>query len=195
MSLSPFKSSARQLSTRPKSAPLSLLQALLITAGLAGLVGLSSGIIIRFSLSHSPNARFLSPLQTFPALPNWTPELPQGTADSHYMPGGSDTTADGAEIEGIGTQSDHSYPEPGSSDTTTSDAFAEQNQNSDPYTAPFAEEEASTYSEEPYVEEPYVEEPYPEEPYVEEPYPEDDYYYYPENYPAVEAPADGESPY
>ena len=190
MSLSPFKSNASQLSTRPRKVPLSLLQALLITAGLAGLVGLSGGIVIRFSLSHSPNARFLSPLQTFPPLPNWTPELPQGTADSHSTPGGPGTDANGAAVEGSETQRDRGYTEPESSDSTP-DSFTEQDQSSDPYNDPYtapSAEEASPYSEESYPEDSYV-----EEPYAEEPYPQDDYYQ--ENYPAVEAPAEGESPY
>lgn len=51
---------------------ISLSQALIITAGMAGLIGLFSGVIIRFSLANSPNARFLSPLQTFPALSTGT---------------------------------------------------------------------------------------------------------------------------
>ena len=90
MSISPLKSSARQpdASDRLSSDRLTISQALLITAGLAGLIGLLSGTIIRFSLSNSDNARFLSPLQTFPELSNWAPELPQGTADAHYLPGG-----------------------------------------------------------------------------------------------------------
>jgi len=91
MSISPLKPSANQAnrSNRSKSDRLTLSQALLITAGLAGLVGLFSGALIRFSLSNSDNARFLSPLQTFPALSSWAPELPQGTADAHYLPGGT----------------------------------------------------------------------------------------------------------
>ncbi len=94
MSLSPSKVNARpkvNARNRSKSAspdPLTLSQALLITAGLAGIVGLGSGAFLRFALAHSPNTRSLSPLQTFPALSNWTPELPQKTADSHYLPGG-----------------------------------------------------------------------------------------------------------
>lgn len=85
MSISPFKSSA---SAKSNNERLTLSQALLITAGLAGLFGLGSGAVIRFSLSNSPDASFLSPLQTFPALSSWAPELPQGTADAHYLPGG-----------------------------------------------------------------------------------------------------------
>ncbi|MEL6776166.1 MAG: hypothetical protein AAFO06_02845 [Cyanobacteria bacterium J06597_16] len=70
---------------------LSLSQALIITAGIAGLIGLMGGTVMRFSLSNSTNARFLSPLQTFPNLSSWTPELPQRTSDNHYLPGGTDT--------------------------------------------------------------------------------------------------------
>lgn len=98
MSISPLRSSANQVghSHRPKSDRLTLSQALLITAGLAGLVGLFSGVVIRFSLSNSDSARFLSPLQTFPSLSTWAPELPQGTADAHYLPGGTSLeTGDG----------------------------------------------------------------------------------------------------
>ena len=72
-----------QSSKKEQAQPLTLSQALTITAGLAGLIGLISGVIIRFSLANSSsNARFLSPLQTFPALSDWTPELPQETVDS-----------------------------------------------------------------------------------------------------------------
>ncbi len=97
MSSSPL-SSNRHKPTRPPLSPpppshrserLSLSQALIITAGLAGLIGLGSGAVIRFSLATSSNTRFLNPLQTFPALPNWDPQLPQGTADSHYLPSGA----------------------------------------------------------------------------------------------------------
>ena len=190
MSSSPFKSTS-QLSTRPKNAPLSLSQALLITAGLAGLVGLSSGIIIRFSLSHSAssNARFLSPLQTFPALPNWTPNLPDGgTAAPSSLPDGTDTQrANGAETNSTGTQgtetqSGRSYTEPEPSPATTLDPFVEQNQNNDLYTRPSAEEEASVYPET----------SYPEDSSPQAPSAEDEY---PQNYPTIEAPASGETPY
>ncbi len=81
MSLSPFSRDNRPLQSsslstqlarsKPQpSASLTLSQALIITAGLAGLIGLLSGGIMRFSLSRSSNARFLSPLQTFPTLAN-----------------------------------------------------------------------------------------------------------------------------
>lgn len=93
MSISPLKPSharppikvspARQGSA---SDPLTISQALLITAGLAGLIGLGSGLAMRFSWAHSANVRFLSPLQTFPALEDWSPESPQvagaGAADT-----------------------------------------------------------------------------------------------------------------
>lgn len=88
MAISPFNfgpqktSIASQASNSTDNERLSLSQALTITAGLAGLIGLCSGVIIRFSLAHSPNARFLSPLQTFPALSNWTPETsPESNRD------------------------------------------------------------------------------------------------------------------
>ena len=87
----PWRSSAPQppQKTNPDSTPLTLSQALIITGGMAGLIGLLGGGVMRFSLAHSSTASFLSPLQTFPALSDWSPELPQGTADSHYLPGGT----------------------------------------------------------------------------------------------------------
>ncbi|MGC1307464.1 MAG: hypothetical protein WA885_09565 [Phormidesmis sp.] len=90
MSTSPLKSGINRLSDASAQGGddrLTLSQALIITAGMAGLVGLSSGVIVRFLLADSPDARFLSPLQTFPALSDWSSELPQGTADSAYVPG------------------------------------------------------------------------------------------------------------
>lgn len=97
MSLSPSRMNARKRSKSASSEPLTLSQALLITAGLAGIVGLCSGAFLRFSLANSSDARFLSPLQTFPALSNWTPELPQKTADSHYLPGGQNESVKGGD--------------------------------------------------------------------------------------------------
>lgn len=78
MSISPFESKDRPRLQRQlvekqlADQPLTLSQALIITAGMAGLIGLISGGLIRFSLTHSSNARFLSPLQTFPTSPDWT---------------------------------------------------------------------------------------------------------------------------
>ncbi len=92
MSISPFKlGMSKPRSPAQKGEALTLSEALLITAGLAGLIGLGGGTIVRFSLAHSPNARFLSPSQTFPALSNWATERPQGTVDT-ILPG----TADGS---------------------------------------------------------------------------------------------------
>ncbi len=59
------------------NSPLTFSQALTITAGMAGLVGLFSGGAVRFSLAHSPNTRALSPLQTFPSLPDSPNEASQ----------------------------------------------------------------------------------------------------------------------
>lgn len=117
MSTSPLSPSPEQApSAQPKDEPLSVSQALLITAGLAGLVGLFIGGLIRFSLANSSNARFLSPLQTFPALSNWAPELPQGTADSHYLPGGglpnSDDSLPGGYSKGASTRNYDTFSEP-----------------------------------------------------------------------------------
>lgn len=103
-------------SAQSKDEPLSVSQALLITAGLAGLVGLFIGGLIRFSLANSSNARFLSPLQTFPTLSNWAPELPQGTADSHYLPGGglpgSDDSLPGGYSNDVNTRDYDTFSEP-----------------------------------------------------------------------------------
>ena len=60
--------------------PLTFSQALTITAGMAGLVGLLSGVLIRFSLSNSSTARFLSPLQTFPELSDRSSETASDVA-------------------------------------------------------------------------------------------------------------------
>ena len=87
MSLSPSQPDTHKRSTTSASAPLTRSQALLITAGMAGLVGLCGGAILRFSLAKSSDTRFLSPLQTFPVLSDWAPELPQETADGRYLPG------------------------------------------------------------------------------------------------------------
>ncbi len=87
MSTSPLKPDNRPRqrlvkSSKPASQSLTLSQALTITAGMAGLVGLVSGVVIRFSLAHSSNARFLSPLQTFPAQSNWTSDSTGLDSDS-----------------------------------------------------------------------------------------------------------------
>ncbi|MEL7493156.1 MAG: hypothetical protein AAGJ95_04255 [Cyanobacteria bacterium J06554_11] len=96
MSISPFKPQNRpleQLQTllkkrkskkdpSPQDQLLTLPQALTITAGMAGLIGLISGVVMRFSFIHSSNARFLSPLQTFPALADWAPAIPQEATDT-----------------------------------------------------------------------------------------------------------------
>ncbi|MEL7511380.1 MAG: hypothetical protein AAGM27_04410 [Cyanobacteria bacterium J06554_3] len=98
MSISPFEPDERPLpwrssspsqsdKTTPKADPLTLSQALTITAGMAGLIGLLSGVAMRFSLANSSNARFLSPLQTFPALSNWSPQLPQSPGRSEALSG------------------------------------------------------------------------------------------------------------
>lgn len=90
----PLRSSKVSASKKPMTADsISLSQALIITAGMAGLIGLFSGVIIRFSLANSPNARFLSPLQTFPALSTWTPE-PSESSQSVADPEGNATSRD-----------------------------------------------------------------------------------------------------
>jgi hypothetical protein len=184
---------------KPSRDRLKRSQALLITAGLAGLVGLCGGIMMRFSLSNSSSARFLSPLQTFPDLANWTPELPQGTADAHYLPGGGPPEADA--YEGL--------------DAADSDRAADIRETVEPEPTYASEEESADtgYSREPELDQPSVAEPYPEEPVLEEPYaepypedpvPEEPYAepypedpvpendYSSEDYPATEAPANDE---
>ncbi|NJM98616.1 MAG: hypothetical protein HC800_16970 [Phormidesmis sp. RL_2_1] len=98
MSTSPFTprnnkthSSAAQL----KPDRLTRSQALIITAGLAGLIGLGSGSMIRFALAGSTNTHFLNPLQTFPARANWSSELPIGTTDNSWHEPNTDEDDDG----------------------------------------------------------------------------------------------------
>ena len=84
MSLSSSKSSASKPASalhQPEDDRLTLSQALIITAGLAGLLGLCGGAAIRFSLANASNTRLLSPLQTFPELSNWTSTPAQNTVD------------------------------------------------------------------------------------------------------------------
>ncbi len=185
---------------------LSRSQALLITAGLAGFIGLFSGLIMRFSLSNSPTARFLSPLQTFPDLADWAPELPQGTADSHYLPGGGPSaddaanaaTSDYVRARDLAPDTEETVePEP----TDTRVYSAEDDSSPDASNDSGYSQEAEVtapYAEDPVIEESYTESdpevsseevPYPE-PYPEEPYPEDDYSS--ENYPATEEPVGDE---
>ncbi|MEO0770302.1 MAG: hypothetical protein AAFY72_12865 [Cyanobacteria bacterium J06649_4] len=141
MSISPFKpedrplkqwkSSAAQssLAGESKEQALTLSQALTITAGMAGLIGLISGIVIRFSLANSTDseARFLSPLQTFPELSDWTPQLPQETADSHYLPGG--TRRDSWESESSADAGTATQPFQEEVDITNFDAFADRTED------------------------------------------------------------------
>jgi hypothetical protein len=210
MSTSPLNPNSSQPNSSQPNKPnrdrLNRSQALLITAGLAGLLGLFSGIIMRFSFSNSPSARFLSPLQTFPDLANWTPELPQGTADAHYLPGGGppETDADqGAaydaaaererdrsteirETETVEPEPTYASEEDAADSSYSQETELEQSSVEDPYLEepPIEEPYLDPYAEEPPVEEPYAE-PYPEEPPIEN----DDFS---EDYPATEAPAGNE---
>lgn len=84
----PSPQSSSIVPAKSSDSPLTLSQALTITAGLAGLIGLLSGGVMRFSLARSSNARFLSPLQTFPTLSDWSSEtnataveVPEGVND------------------------------------------------------------------------------------------------------------------
>lgn len=108
MSISPFKSDKKSRShPRPiqkklDDQPLTLSQALIITAGMAGLIGLVSGAFIRFSLTHSSNGRFLSPLQTFPALSNWTPDASEPIVDSSNLLETGDASPNNGLGDGLG---------------------------------------------------------------------------------------------
>ncbi|MGD1895995.1 MAG: hypothetical protein ACFB16_03475 [Phormidesmis sp.] len=85
--------SSRQYSNNNE--PLTFSQALTITAGMAGLVGLLSGVVVRFSLASSSNNRFLSPLQTFPTLSDWSSAPAERTAEADPPPSDSiDTEGD-----------------------------------------------------------------------------------------------------
>ncbi|MGB3296377.1 MAG: hypothetical protein WBB01_25610 [Phormidesmis sp.] len=103
MSLSPFKSNISKSTSAPQQPAtdrLSLSQALIITAGLAGLLGLCGGAAIRFSLASSSNTRFLSPLQTFPEVSDWASNPSQNAAGSQTRediePGGINPPTDEA---------------------------------------------------------------------------------------------------
>ncbi len=207
MSTSPFQAKTRPPSPpdQPKPERLSRSQALLITAGLAGFIGLSSGIIMRFSLSNSSSARFLSPLQTFPDLPDWAPELPQGTADSHYLPGGGPSDAEPSDAAAFDSAAEKTRSlnadetiEPAPTDTrayseaesSNLDAGSDSSYSQETYVeeSPVEEPPAAESYAEPYLEEPYIEpeaESYPEEPYVEDGYSS-------ESYPETEASTDSE---
>ena len=103
MAISPFKFGNSKSNHTPPSLleagdePLTLSQAFIITAGLAGLIGLCGGVIIRFSLATSHNARFLSPLQTFPTLSNWTSEASQEATDIPRLHGDVEPDAESYE--------------------------------------------------------------------------------------------------
>ena len=77
----PQTAQTRSAQTQGRS-PLTFSQAITITAGMAGLVGLLSGVLVRFSLANSSNARFLSPLQTFPELSDWSSDSTPDVADA-----------------------------------------------------------------------------------------------------------------
>ncbi len=103
MSLSPFKSDIGKpasASHQPETDRLTLSQALIITAGLAGLLGLCGGAAIRFSLASSPSARFLSPLQTFPELSTWA-SAPDQRADARNSPEDTEGSASPSTQEAI----------------------------------------------------------------------------------------------
>lgn len=139
MSISPFEPDERPLpwrasspnplhKTMPKADPLTLFQALTITAGMAGLIGLLSGVAMRFSLANSSNARFLSPLQTFPALSNWSPQLPQEPGRSETLSGDSFKESWESETDEIDRDSfdrQLETPEPAASDFISVDSFDE----------------------------------------------------------------------
>ena len=140
MSLSPFSRDNRPLNSSPlpspqsssivpaksSDSPLTLFQALTITAGLAGLIGLLSGGVMRFSLSRSSNARFLSPLQTFPTLSDWSSEL--DAADIEVPEGGNDWKNNAwgnNEVDRWGRNTDLNWQTGGDFDEFSSEGFTE----------------------------------------------------------------------
>ena len=145
MSLSPFKFGAsKSPSSAPKDQKLTLSESLLITAGLAGLIGLGGGAIVRFSLSHSPNASFLSPLQTFPTLSSWPSASPSDTADAQ-APGTEERDRSPEALplpafERLAPLADGESDQPSSTsgadlesiDTATFDSFADRQNSSQP---------------------------------------------------------------
>ncbi|MBE9060170.1 hypothetical protein [cf. Phormidesmis sp. LEGE 11477] len=116
MSISPSKHQQKLRSPqnalkrdRSEIPPLSIFQALTITAGMAGLVGLISGAIIRFSLTTSPNARFLSPIQTFPTSSDWESDsLAPDSNSSDFSP---DLDSEESKIDQINTVYPSSFDE------------------------------------------------------------------------------------
>ncbi|MGI8935182.1 hypothetical protein [Leptolyngbya sp. BC1307] len=150
MSISPFKSGAsKSPSSASKAQKLTLSESLLITAGLAGLIGLGGGAIVRFSLSHSPNASFLSPLQTFPTLSSWPPsgstsESTSDTADAQApATEDSDRSPEALPLpafERLAPLADGASDQPSSTsgadlesiDTATFDSFADRQNSSQP---------------------------------------------------------------
>jgi hypothetical protein len=167
MSISPFKF-VRHLRD-PQDNRLNLAQSLLITAGLAGLTGLLMGAVVRFSLSQSSNTRFLSPLQTFPELADWAPELPQGTADAHYLPGGQSAEGDSD------LQTGNSLPEQGNSEFEGEGNWVPPTEDAAPETLPdyadydaapeaaVEEAPASIYADDGYGAEPETTSEYPQD--------------------------------
>lgn len=162
MAISPFKFGAKDFGAKnngsdrppPRSSAdrLTLPQALTITAGLAGLVGLCSGAIIRFAISNSSNARFLSPLQTFPALSNWTPALPDATE--------SDLPAEASELAEPAAGAS-SAPFEGRS--RSEDAWSEDVWSEDAWSEDSIDTSIDTRSESVYTEDLLVEERVPEQ--------------------------------
>ena len=106
--MKPASTTTRSRSLRSLTIP----QALIVTAGMAGLLGLCGGAILRFAFANSPDARFLSPLQTFPALSDWDSELSEETVDAQ------DGSGDGYANESPNTDSNSAYSEGSQSESS-----------------------------------------------------------------------------
>lgn len=115
----------------PANRPLTISQALIVTAGIAGLLGLCGGAILRFAFAHSPDTRFLSPLQTFPALSDWDSELSEETANARDESGDGyagktpDVGANSAYSEGAQSRSTILTSEPAPIDSSKRSSISE----------------------------------------------------------------------
>ncbi|MGC1217071.1 MAG: hypothetical protein WA883_06330 [Phormidesmis sp.] len=141
-SSNPKAPKAKKTATKGRvDSPLTFTQALTITAGMAGLVGLLSGGFVRFSLAHSPNTRALSPLQTFPNLSDRSGEALQLDSETFEAPAASPTPFPEA-------TSPERWQTPSESDSETNandfDTFSAESFTDSPATAePFLVEEST----------------------------------------------------
>jgi len=141
--------------SKPSSSPLTLSQALTITAGLAGLIGLLSGGAMRFSLSKSSNTRFLSPLQTFPALSNWSssPNAVEGASTANEREGDAlDSWGRAADLDwDTGSDFDEfsseGFTELPSARDVTIQRSADRTEPLEPFSGPESDSESDLYSD------------------------------------------------